>query len=453
MDPLRLADIAEMSGCAPPSTQPGIEVTRISKDTRTIGPGDLYLAIKGDHFDGNRFVAEAAARGAAAAIIDDPGAADGLPPGFPVLVVRDSMQALTRLAAGWRSRLSLKVVCVTGSNGKTSTKDFTAAVLSTRFRTAKTKGNLNNAIGLPLSILEASQSDAAAVWEAGMNHVGEIAPLAALAAPDVGIITNIGVAHIEHLGSRDAIAVEKGMLFEALSPAGTAILAADCEFADALTTRTRAKVIRTGSSDSTVRAEDVAVSADGTDFLLVADGERLPVRLAVPGAHMVSNALLAVAAGLTLGVSPAECAAGLSEARVTGGRLARRVIRGVLFLDDTYNANPDSVVAALEVLGQLPCNGRRIAVLGAMGELGTHAGEGYRRVGARAAAAANVLIAVGAPTEPMAVAARATGLDNVIEAATPEEAAATLRDLTRDGDLVLVKGSRSTKMETIMEAF
>ncbi len=451
MDALALSEIAVMCGGSTPSLRPGVEVTRISKDTRTLEPGDLYLAIKGDRFDGNQYIGEAASKGAAAAIADDPSAA--VPPGFPVIQVRDSVQALGSLAAAWRAQLPLKVVCVSGSNGKTSTKDFTAAVLSSRFRTIKTRGNFNNQIGLPLSILEATRSDAAAVWEAGMNHVGEIAPLAALAAPIVGIITNIGVAHIEHLGSRDAIAVEKGMLFEALPAGGTAILPAGCDFSGTLAARTRARVILTGGPDSAIRAEDIRISAEGTAFVLVADGESLPVSLRVPGSHMVSNALLAVAAGLALGLSPSECAAGLCEARITGGRLARREVRGVVLLDDTYNANPDSVVAALGVLAQLPCPGRRIAVLGAMGELGAHAAEGYRKVGLAAASSAGVLLAVGAATAPMASAARGAGLPEVIEVETPEEAAGFLREFAREGDLVLVKGSRSTKMEGVIQNF
>ncbi len=184
------------------SPNPGLTVRRISKDTRTLVPGDLYLALRGENHDGNLHAKDAAAKGAAAAILDR--VPSDVPVDFPIITVEDSLVALHNLAGAWRDRLALKVACITGSSGKTSTKEFTAAVLSARYRVVKTEGNLNNHIGLPLSILSASMSDDAAVWEIGMNHPGEIAPLAQLARPDLAIITNIGVAHIEYMGSREA---------------------------------------------------------------------------------------------------------------------------------------------------------------------------------------------------------------------------------------------------------
>ncbi|GAB4166049.1 MAG: UDP-N-acetylmuramoyl-tripeptide--D-alanyl-D-alanine ligase [Terrimicrobiaceae bacterium] len=453
MNSLSLEEISVMCGAAPPRVGAEVRVRRLSKDSRTLVPGDLYLALRGGSFDGNAFVSAALARGAAAAIVDDPHAVADLPPDFPVILVEDSIAALYRLASSWRDRLALRVVSITGSNGKTSTKDFTAAVLGARYRTIKTDGNLNNHIGLPLSILAAEAADEAAVWEIGMNHPGEIAPLAALARPDVGIVTNIGVAHIEHLGSREGIAREKAALLEALKPGGVAIIPDGDDFADFLASRTPARVERVGGVDSPVRAESVEIMLEGTRFVLQAGGETHLVSLPVPGRHMVSNALLAVAAGLACGLTAAECAEGLSQVRTAGGRLTRRECRGVTFYDDTYNANPDSMVAALEFLKELRAEGRKIAVLGRMGELGLHAADGYAKVGRSAAEAVDFLVIVGAEARELARAAHDGGLARVKVVESPESAASVLREFAEPGDLVLVKGSRSARMEGVLEAF
>jgi UDP-N-acetylmuramoyl-tripeptide--D-alanyl-D-alanine ligase len=326
-------------------------------------------------------------------------------------------------------------------------------VLAARYRVVKTEGNLNNHIGLPLSILAASAADDAAVWEIGMNHPGEIAPLAELARPDLVIITNIGVAHIEYMGSREAIAQEKGVLVEAVGPNGSVILPAGDDFTEVLAGRSRARVVKAGLTGGSVTASDVSMDADGCRFTLQADGDSLPARLPTPGLHMVSNALLAVAAGLEFGLSLEECAEGLASARLTGGRLLRRNIRGVILLDDTYNANPDSMEAALQTLGALPTSGSRIAVLGRMGELGSHSESGYRRVGRIAATTAQTLIAVGPETAPLSAMAREVGLKQIHETADTEEAAALLRELSREGDIVLVKGSRGARMERVIQHF
>jgi UDP-N-acetylmuramoyl-tripeptide--D-alanyl-D-alanine ligase len=448
MNSLPLDDIAVMCRGTAPTANGSQTVRRICKDTRTLVPGDLYFALKGDNFDGNRFVEAAAAKGAAAAVVEDPSVV--CPPGFPLIVVEDGLKALHSLAEAWRDRLALKVVCITGSNGKTSTKEFAAAVLSSRFRTVKTQGNLNNHVGLPLSILAAEVADGAAVWEIGMNHPGEIAPLAALARPDVGIVTNIGVAHIEYMGSREAIAAEKSELLAALRPDGTAIFPASDDFAKFLATRTQAGCVTTGAEDSEVRAENIEITSEGTNFLLLAGGVQIATRLPVPGLHMVSNALLAVAAGLACGLSPEECAEGLEQTPAIGGRLMRRTVKGIVFLDDSYNANPDSMSAAIDVLKSLPCAGKRIAVLGRMGELGTHAEAGYRKVGSTPGA--DILIAVGPETAPLAAAAESITA-RVHSVPTPADATTLLRSLVSDQDIVLVKGSRSARMETVIDTF
>ncbi len=452
MDNLPLNEIAEMGGGTLHGASTPL-IRRISRDTRTILPGDLYFSLRGENHDGNLYAGDAAQKGAAAVLIDDPAALKKLPEGYPSILVENSLTALHRLAGAWRDRLAIKAACVTGSSGKTSTKEFTAAVLSVRYRVVRTEGNLNNHIGLPLSILSASTADDAAVWEIGMNHPGEIAPLAALARPDLAIITNIGVAHIEYMGSREAIALEKGMLVEAVGRDGAVILPADDDFAAALAARSKARVIKAGLTSGAVTASDVTMDTEGCHFTLKAAGESVPAWLPTPGLHMVKNALLAVAAGLEFGLSLDECAEGLASARLTGGRLVRRTIRGITLLDDTYNANPDSMEAALITLGTLATGGNRIAVLGRMGELGSYAEAGYRRVGLAAAKTVNTLITVGPETKPLLEAARSAGLKHVHETPDTNEAASFLRELTREGDIVLVKGSRGARMERVIQHF
>lgn len=427
-----------------------VAVTDVCKDTRTLKPGDLYWVLAGENFDGHQFVPAAAATGAAGAVVSRE--VEGLPADFPLIRVDDTQGALTRLARWYRDKLAARVVCLTGSNGKTSTKDFMASVASTRFAVNKTEGNLNNHIGLPLTILSAKSNDEVCVWEIGMNHAGEIEPLARLARPDIGIITNIGVAHIEFLGSREAIAQEKGMLGEVLSADNVLVLSEWDEFTPSLAARTKARVVPAGASNG-VHAEKVRPSTRGLDFELVHGGEKVAAHLPVAGDHMVRNALLAVSSGLELGLSLRECASGLAATKLSARRLACLDVRGVTVLDDSYNANPDSMEAALHALRSLPGGGRRFAVLGRMGELGNYAEEGYRRVGRTAASTMNVLIAVGPETGPMAEEARQSGAVEVHLVGDTGDAAKLLRELARPGDAVVLKGSRAARMERVLEDF
>jgi UDP-N-acetylmuramoyl-tripeptide--D-alanyl-D-alanine ligase len=346
------------------------------------------------------------------------------------------------------------VVAITGSNGKTSTKDFAAGVLARRFRVTKTQGNFNNHVGLPRTILEATSQDQVAVWEIGMNHPGEVAALAKIAAPDVGIITNIGVAHIEFMGSRERIAEEKGALAEAIGPDGTVILNADDPFARELATRAHSKVILAGTTAGTIRASEINQSRSATDFTILEGAHRCRAQLPVPGLHMVQNALLAVAAGRVLGMSLEECAAGLVAAPLTKARLQVKEIRGVQFLDDSYNANPDSMKAALRTLVELDAEGQRIAVLGEMRELGDETERGHREVGQIAAALkVDHLIAIGNAAATIAEAAKQAGLENSSTVASTDEAAERLAELAAPGDLILIKGSRLARTEQVIEAF
>jgi UDP-N-acetylmuramoyl-tripeptide--D-alanyl-D-alanine ligase len=452
MNPLSLSTLAQMCGATLLSGNSEASALAVSKDTRAIKAGDLYVALRGERFDGNHYIQEAAAKGAVAAICEGD-APVGLPAEFGVLSTPDALSALTLLASAWRSRLGLRSVVITGSSGKTSTKDFTASVLGSRFKTTATQGNLNNHIGLPLSILAANLEDEAAVWEIGMNHRGEISPLAGLARPEIGMITCIGSAHIEHLGSIKEIAREKGDLLERIPSRGCAVLPAHDEFIADLRARTDARVLEVGFHAGHLRATQVRSEGIGSRFVIEGDFGTAEATLPVPGKHMVGNALFAVAAGLLSGMPLADCAEALSRVRLTGGRLSLVERRGVTLLDDTYNANPDSMVAALETLGQMPTQGKRIAVLGKMGELGDHAAEGYGRVGKISAACVTSLICVGAEASAIAVAARDSGLEDVRIVADQKEAASMLTQLVRSGDLVLLKASRSARMEEVLNHF
>lgn len=455
MDKTPLLEIASMAGAKLLGDATGVTISNINKDTRTIRPGDLYIGLRGDNFDGNAFASQAIEKGAAAVLLDSPEEAQKLSGSAPVLLAENSLTALTNLAAAWRAKLDLKVLGITGSSGKTSTKEFAAAVLGSKFKVVKTQGNLNNHIGVPLSILSASSSDKAAVWEVGMNHPGEIAPLAALIKPDCAIITNVGTAHIEYMKTRDAIALEKGMLAEAVPAGGSVILCAEDDKSDSIAARCRGKVVLTGLKGGNLTATEVVANDTGTTFKVVLHSadQTLTATASIPvqGLHMVQNALMAIAAGLELGVLLESAVKGLARTELAGGRLEKRVHKGVTFLDDTYNANPDSMEAALSTLRFTPCMGRRIAVLGKMGELGDYAAEGYSRVGCATVKYADVLVTVGPEARHISATARELGFSRIHEVEDTSAAARILDQLARPGDLVLVKGSRSARMETLFQ--
>jgi UDP-N-acetylmuramoyl-tripeptide--D-alanyl-D-alanine ligase len=447
MDPLPLSIIAAFANGKLERGDANRSIVSISTDSRTIRADELFVPLRGDNFDGHNFIPQAIERGAAGVVAERAWRGDAP----AVIRVDDTLRAYQQIAAKYRTSLGLRVVCITGSNGKTSTKDFVASVLGRRFHVAKTEGNLNNHVGLPRTILSANRGDEIGVWEIGMNHPGEIAPLAALAAPDVAIITNIGIAHIEFMGSREAIAQEKGELAVAVQENGTVILNGDDEFSEAVAKRVRARVIFAGIRNGTIRAEEIRQSSDGSEFTILERAHRARTQLPVPGLHMVQNALLAVAAGRVFGLTLEECAAGLAATPLTKARLQMREINGVQFIDDSYNANPDSMKAALRTLAELETDGKRIAVLGEMGELGSESERGHREVGEVAAEVAiDQLVTVGERAE---IIGRAAGLPNTVAAKTHAEAADWLTENTSRGDLVLVKGSRTARMERVIEEF
>lgn len=428
---------------------PGVQVRRVVTDSRAVQAGDLFVALKGDRFDGHDFIAAVTARGATGCLVQV--GCGERPPGLATVEVGDTLAALQSLASAWRSTLPARVVGITGSSGKTSTKDFTHAILSSRRTGWCTQGNLNNHIGVPLTLLAGGVGDAFAVVEMGMNHAGEIAPLAAMARPEVGIVTNVGVAHIEYLGSREAIAREKGALVAALPAGGTAVLPAEDDFLSLLEELATGRILTAGLGRGDVQAVDVAPVQGGSRFALIHEGQRVEVELGVAGLHMVRNAALAAAAALALDLPLEAAAEGLRGMKLTRGRMEQRVVRGVEFLDDTYNANPDSMKAALATLAQWPARGRRIAVLGRMGELGSHAREGHAAVGRAAGAGIDWLLTVGAEADGIAAAAREGGCPEVAHFEDTTAAARALAEVLEEGDVVLVKGSRSARMEQVLE--
>jgi UDP-N-acetylmuramoyl-tripeptide--D-alanyl-D-alanine ligase len=449
MKPTTASQLAEVLGVRVAAGDPSAIVSAgVSTDTRRLVPGAAFFALRGDHFDGDRFAADAFTAGATVVVVSS--WSGPVPSGsVAVIVVADPLLALQRLAFWWRSQLHLPVVGITGSNGKTSTKDFVAAVLGQRYEVAATRGNLNNHIGLPLSVLATSHEHSAAVWEMGMNHAGELAPLCEIARPKYGIITNIGTAHIEFLGSREAIAEEKGMLARVLPADGALALSAGCDFFEYFRQRTHAPVIPVGNGRGIVRAEGIVTQGACSRFTLVIDGSKPAiVELPVPGRHMVFNSLLAAAIGWKLGLDTLQIAEGLSNATITGGRLRCYGIDGIHIIDDTYNANPESMLAAIDTLTETPLpqpGGRRILVLGRMGELGDHAPAAHLRVGREAAAKGLSVIAVGEGAE--GIAEGAGGSPHLVD---PDEAAAYVARESRKGDVILFKGCRAAAVENVM---
>lgn len=450
MDPLTLQQIAEFAGARLIQGDGASATSVVTTDSRKLEAGALFVAIAGERFDGHDFVRQAAEIGALGAIVHRD--IDGLPEDFAVLRVDDTLVAFQQLAANYRASLPVKIVAITGSNGKTSTKDLIASVLERGHKVLKTDGNFNNHIGVPITLLRLDRSVELAVLEMGMNHPGEIAPLAAMAKPEVAVITTIGMAHIEFMGSREAIALEKGMLAEAIGPEGLVILNGDEDTTAGIAARCVAPVVRAGLHGGEIRAEAIEQDLCGSTFTIVSGERRVQGELSTPGLHMVRNALFAVAVGEYFGMPLEECAAGLADATLTKGRLQRKTVHGLDVLDDTYNANPDSMVAALQTLAQLKTGGRRIAVLGRMGELGSEAEAGHKRVGAAAAEQRiDCVVSVGTEAAWITDVAAEKGLRETYNVPNTDEAARLLGKVARVGDLILVKGSRAAAMERVVE--
>ncbi|MDF1752801.1 MAG: UDP-N-acetylmuramoyl-tripeptide--D-alanyl-D-alanine ligase [Verrucomicrobiales bacterium] len=451
MIPSNLFDVAQWGGGALIAGVPAATMTKISSDTRSIQPGDTFLALKGENFNGHDFLGKAIEAGASSLIVSELPAETESYSGN-IIHVRNTLKALQEIALNYRRKVisDLFVVGVTGSNGKTSTKDFLNAVLSQAGKVNATKGNLNNHIGLPMTVLDTESEDRFGIWEMGMNHPGEISPLAEIANPDAAVITNVGTAHIEHMKTREAIAREKGALARAIGKDGFCVMPATDDYFDFIASQVRCEMIGVGGEKSLVRADDLQVASDGISFTLWIDGETASVSLPVPGRHMVMNSLLAAAVGYRKGISIDQIAAGLSATKMTGGRLEKDGWNGISILNDSYNANPDSVKAALLSLTEVPSEGRKIAVLGFMGELGEHEESAHHEVGAYATeVGVDLLVTV---SEKAALIGDGAGGKIKTEKFESHEAAASyLKGELATGDTLLVKGSRAARMETVID--
>lgn len=430
----------------------------VSIDTRTLRGGELFVAIRGERHDAHGFLSQALAAGVAGLLVErDAALPADVAAGLPVIEAGDTTRALGALAAGHRAGFTGPLVAITGSNGKTSTKEMCAAILAAAGPCLKSRGNWNNQFGLPLALLEREPEHRFVVVEIGMNHRGEIAPLAAIARPSVGVITNVGTAHIEHLGSAEAIAEEKGELVAALDADGVAVLNADDPRVRALATRTRARVVGFGlGRGADFRAESVRAEGAGYRFRLVTPDASAEVFVPGLGEFTVSNALAAAAAARAAGVRLEHVVAGLARHRPAPGRLERVALpNGAVLIDDTYNANPQSLEAALRALAGRKGSARGLVVLGDMGELGEAAAEAHRAAGRLVAELGlDELLVLGERARDVAQGATQAGLDatRVHESRDQEEAARELRKRLRPGDWVLVKGSRAARMERVVAA-
>jgi UDP-N-acetylmuramoyl-tripeptide--D-alanyl-D-alanine ligase len=422
-------------------------ITSVCTDSRAVVPGCLFVALRGERFDGHGFVAAAFQAGAAAVLVERPVA--GLRE--PALLVGDTRRAYGEIAAGWRRRFSLPVIAVTGSNGKTTVKEMLAAILAQACgepARLATEGNLNNEIGVPATVLRLSAAHRAAVIELGMNHPGEIAWIAGIAAPTVALVNNAQREHQEFLGTVRATAIENGAAITALPADGVAVFPADDPHAPLW--RDLAGGRRCIGFGQTAEC-DVAAAPDAIPggFVIRVGGREIPVALAIDGAHNVRNALAAAACALAAGIEPDVIAAGLAAFRPVGGRMARvPCASGATLIDDSYNANPDSVRAAIDVLAAAPRP--RVLVLGDMGEVGEH-GERYHDevIGYAAQRGVDHLLGLGAATTRAIRAAGAAGFEayDAIEPLLARVAA-----LARPGVTLLVKGSRFMRMERVVAA-
>jgi UDP-N-acetylmuramoyl-tripeptide--D-alanyl-D-alanine ligase len=438
-----LDELARSTGGAPAGAR--VAFSGVTTDSRAVTPGDVFVALKGERFDGHEYVAEALRRGAVAALVSRRVASERE---TPQVIVEDTKAALGRLAGAWRARFSLPVLAITGSNGKTTVKDMLATILTVycggRETVLATTGNLNNDIGVPLMLLRLRDRHRYAVLEMGMNHLGEIAYLTRLAAPTAALVNNAQRAHIGLLGSVEAIAQAKGEIYAGLAPGGVALVNEDDPFAGYWKGLNAGRsVITFGTSESA----DVRGLLEDGQVRLVTPLDAFAVTLQVPGEHNARNAIAACAAAFALEVPPRAIQAGLSAFEGTEGRLQRRPgANGALLIDDTYNANPDSMKAALRVLAK--SGGRRVFVMGDMGELGDAAAPLHAEIGAFAKGAGiDRLVALG-PLSLHAVEAFGAGATHC---ASLEELVKEAAAEAGPGTTLLVKGSRYMQMERAVE--
>ena len=447
MGKLTLKQAAAFCGGSVDAEYEAVPFQGAGNDTRTIGEGELFVALEGAR-DGHDFIPAAMEKGAAAALCSRKTGE------YPAIYVDDPRFALGQIACAERLRLGMQVVAVTGSVGKSTTKEMIAQVLEAKYRTAKTPVNHNNDIGVPMAILSMPEDTEAAVLEMGMNHFGEISYLSNIGRPDMAVIVNIGTCHIEYLGSVDGIRKAKLESLDGLNPDGTLFLNGDDPMLRELPYKPQQKVIYFGTGENCqVRALDVETGAGYTRFTVKNSGTSFPVELPTEGIHFVPDAMAAVAVGLTMGISPEEIQEKLRNFRNMDGRQQIIHTDKYTIIKDCYNAGPESMRAALEVLSAQ--KGRRIAVLGDMLELGDRAEAEHYRVGRIAAEKADMVFSLGVNGERLLIGTITGGMpqNRTQQFDDPEELVAALRRAAKPGDVLLFKGSHGMHLEKVLAGF
>lgn len=457
MPKFTLADVKQALGGVTILEEHQQEFADVITDTRKIIPGALFVALKGERFNGETFVREAISQGAGGVLVSSEYQPDGKPVGGTVIKADCGTQtALQRLAHFWRMKFDIPMIVITGSNGKTTTKDLTASVLSAKFPVLKTQGNFNNEIGLPLTLLNMNEAHRAAVVEIGMRGLGQIRALAPIAAPTIGIVTNVGETHMELLGSIENIARAKAELVEAVPAGGTVILNNDNEYTAAMKDKANndVKVVTFGiDTEADIKAFEITGTASETRFKcrLGQNGDIAEFVLPMVGRHNISNALAAIAAGCELGLNAQEIQSGLRALKISGMRFETKRLGEYNIINDAYNASPMSMEAAINTLAEV-AEGRYIAVLGDMLELGEVSAAAHKKVGSLVAkSGAAALIAYGTMGKEIANGAVEDGMKNVFHVASHQQAATKLKELLQPNDTVLFKGSRGMAMEKIID--
>jgi UDP-N-acetylmuramoyl-tripeptide--D-alanyl-D-alanine ligase len=435
------------------SGSPEINVVRVSTDSRRIAQGELFFAIKGEKFDGHDFISEVVQKGATA-VVAEKGRAQ--PSSAAVIAVDDTRLALGQMGARYRKDFDLPVIAVAGSNGKTTTKELIAAVLQQQLPVVWSEASFNNDIGVPLTLLNIDSTHRAAVLEVGTNHPGELPALVRLIEPRLGVITSIGREHLEHFGTLEGVVQEEGWLAELLPQDGVLFVNGDGEWTPAIVRRARARTVSVGTGpQNDWRGEFLEMNETGVRFRVCSprDDFNGEYHVGLLGRHQVTNAVLALGIAAQIGVGAHAARQGLAAAKPPKMRMQFWEVRGIRVLDDAYNANADSMLAALQALADLPCNGRRVAVLGDMAELGEHSAIAHREVGRRVAALKiDSLVAIGKFASHTADGAVDAGFRNVTTFGDVTAAVSTVPSIVQAGDVVLLKASRSTALERVAEA-
>jgi UDP-N-acetylmuramoyl-tripeptide--D-alanyl-D-alanine ligase len=453
MEPRSLQFIAQACSGELSHGSPDMMIRGVCTDSRRVQQGDVFFALSGERFDAHSFLPDVVQRASAVVVARArPAIAFGK---CAVVRVDDTRRALGLLAAAYRKDFTLPTVVVGGSNGKTTTKELIASVLRQKLATLWSEASYNNDVGVPLTLLKLEAVHQAAVLEAGTNHPGELEPLVRMIAPKYGVITSIGREHLEFFGDLAGVAREEGWVGEVLPAKGKLFIHAEGEWVTEITRRTAARVITVGLTPGTDwRARDLLPDKHGLSFTVQGPATAFQgeYRVNLFGRHQAVNALMAIALGVELGLSRSQIEQGLVQSQPARMRLQLWEVNGVRVLDDAYNANADSMLAALQTLQDLPCKGRRLAVLGDMAELGLHSEAAHEEIGRRAAElGVGQLFAVGKMASVMARGARGAGLARVLEFAEVEAAAIAVKQFVRDGDVLLLKASRATRIERVAE--